>query len=330
MVSKIILCLALLLALALAPQTSLAVPTKGVDKKTSSAKKSTKTCHVSKSSSRSSSKEKRSYSSSRRRHRSYSRDDDEDYADDSSIRSRSSEDYADDDFVPTYYKAAAKSTYEDFVPKYYKPGSRTASADPTPSYSSTPTRAGIIDSKPLMKVTPQRDGRFLLEPLGPKPKVGPNSKADEKKDVASGGKGYNRYEPWNFRDLVLSMAKGYQGTPYCMGGSLEYGNSTDCSGFVQYIYKGFKINMPRSSSEQSEVGQTVTHTLDYSKLLPGDILFFSRAGHSVGTTAIYLGDGKMRHASSYRTGVIITDLREGNYDTRFVVAKRVFEVAYLK
>jgi cell wall-associated NlpC family hydrolase len=318
MVSKIILCLALLLALALAPQTSLAVPTKGVDKKTSSAKKSTKTCHVSKSSSRSSSKEKRSYSSSRRRHRSYSRDDDEDYADDSSSRSRSSEDYADDDFVPTYYKP-------------YKSASKSVSSyDPTPTYNATPTRAGIIDSKPLMKVTPQRDGRFLLEPLGPKPKVGPNSKADEKKDVASGGKGYNRYEPWNFRDLVLSMAKGYQGTPYCMGGSLEYGNSTDCSGFVQYIYKGFKINMPRSSSEQSEVGQTVTHTLDYSKLLPGDILFFSRAGHSVGHTGIYLGDGKMIHASSYRTGVIITDLREGNYDNRFVVAKRVFEVAYLK
>jgi hypothetical protein len=318
MVSKIILCLALLLALALAPQTSLAVPTKGVDKKTSSAKKSTKTCHVSKSSSHSSSKEKRSYSSSRRRHRSYSRDDDEDYADDSSSRSRSSEDYADDDFVPTYYKP-------------YKSASKSVSSyDPTPTYNATPTRAGIIDSKPLMKVTPQRDGRFLLEPLGPKPKVGPNSKADEKKDVASGGKGYNRYEPWNFRDLVLGMAKGYQGTPYCMGGSLEYGNSTDCSGFVQYIYKGFKINMPRSSSEQSEVGQTVTHALDYSKLLPGDILFFSRAGHSVGHTGIYLGDGKMIHASSYRTGVIITDLREGNYDNRFVVAKRVFEVAYLK
>jgi cell wall-associated NlpC family hydrolase len=182
-----------------------------------------------------------------------------------------------------------------------------------------------------MKVTPQRDGRFLLEPLGPKPKVGPNSKADEQKnDVATGGKGYNRYEPWNFRDLVLSMAKGYQGTPYSMGASLEYGNSTDCSGFVQYIYKGFKINMPRSSCEQAEVGQTVTRTLDYSKLVPGDILFFSRAGHSVGHTGIYIGEGKMIHASTYRTGVIVTNLREGNYDNRFVVAKRVFEVAYLK
>jgi cell wall-associated NlpC family hydrolase len=181
-----------------------------------------------------------------------------------------------------------------------------------------------------MKVTPQRDGKFLLEPLAPKPKVGPTSRLEEKNNVAPGGRGYNLYEPWNFRDLVLSMAKGYQGTPYSMGASLEYGNSTDCSGFVQYIYKGFQINMPRSSSEQSQVGQTVTRNLDYSKLVPGDILFFSRGGHSVGHTGIYLGEGKMIHASTYRTGVIITDLRQGSYDHRFVVAKRVFEVSYLK
>jgi cell wall-associated NlpC family hydrolase len=305
MVCRIILCLALMLALAIAPETSFAVPTKGVEKKASSTKKSTKTektCQAAKSSARSASKEKRSYSSSRRRSRSSSRSNDDDYAD-----------------------------TEDFTPTYYKPSTRATATDYAPSYSTTPIRAGVIDSKPLMKVTPQRDGRFLLEPLGPKPKAGPNSKADEQKnDVASGGRGYNRYEPWNFRDLVLTMAKGYQGTPYSMGGSLEYGNSTDCSGFVQYIYKGFKINMPRSSYEQAEVGQTVTRTLDYSKLVPGDILFFSRAGHSVGHTGIYLGEGKMIHASTYRTGVIITNLREGNYDNRFVVAKRVFEVAYLK
>jgi cell wall-associated NlpC family hydrolase len=88
--------------------------------------------------------------------------------------------------------------------------------------------------------------------------------------------------------------------------------------------------MPRSSREQAEVGQTVTSTMDFSKLVPGDLLFFSRGGHSVGHAGIYIGEGKMIHASTYRTGVIITDLREGGYQNRFVVAKRVFEVAYLK
>jgi cell wall-associated NlpC family hydrolase len=308
MVTKIILCLTLMLALALAPKNSLAVPTKGVNKKTTltrKSSKSSKSSNVSKSSHRS--KEKKSYSSTRRRHRSYSRDDEEDNG-----------------------SSGSYSDLEDFTPKYYKPYKSARTYESTPTYTSTPYKAGVVETKPLMKVIPQRDGRFLIEPLGPKPKVGPNSKLDKEKDVASGGRGYNRYEPWDFRDLVMTMAKGYYGTPYCMGASLEYGNSTDCSGFVQYIYKGFKINLPRSSAEQAQVGKSVAHTMDFSKLLPGDLLFFSRGGHSVGHAGIYLGEGKMIHASTYRTGVTITDLRQGNYDSRFVVAKRVFEVSYLK
>jgi hypothetical protein len=304
MIRKIILCLTLMLALALAPQSSLAVPTKAVQKKTTltrKSSKSSKSCQVSKSSHRS---KKRSYSSSRKRHRSYSRDDDED----------TGNSYAD---------------LEGFTPTYYKPYKSARNYESSPIYSSMPYKAGVVETKPLMKVIPQRDGRFLLEPLGPKPKVGPNSKLDKENDVASGGRGYNLYEPWNFRDLVLSMAKGFYGTPYCMGATLDRSNATDCSGFVQYIYKGFKINLPRSSREQAQVGQSITHTLDYSKLLPGDLLFFSRGGHSVGHAGIYLGEGKMIHASSYRTGVTITDLRQGNYDNRFVVAKRVFTVSYL-
>lgn len=308
MVKKIILCLTLMLALALTPQISLAVPTtKEVSKKTTLTRKpskSSKSCQASKSSHRS----KRSYASSHRRHRSYSREDNDD-----------------EDTGNSY------SGLEDFTPTYYKPYKSARNYEPTPAYSSAPYKAGVVETKPLMKVIPQRDGRFLIEPLGPKPKVGPNSKLDKEKDVASGDRGYNKYEPWDFRDLVLSMAKGYYGTPYCMGATLDRSNATDCSGFVQYIYKGFKINLPRSSSEQAQVGQSViTNTLDYSKLLPGDLLFFSRSGHSVGHAGIYLGEGKMIHASSYRTGVTITDLRQGNYDNRFVVAKRVFEVSYLK
>ncbi|MFZ2089395.1 MAG: C40 family peptidase [Desulfobaccales bacterium] len=299
MAKKLLLCLVLILAIACLPETGFTAPTKGVSKKTSLSRKSTTSTKAS------SSRSKQSdyyyvttYSYSKR---------------------RSYRDADDEDFTPTYYRPAASAR-----PSY----------DSTPSYTPSPVRAGITDTKPLMKVTPQRDGRFLLEPMGPKPKSGPSSKLDDSKNtagnVAPGGRGYNLYEPWNFRDLVLSMAKGYTGTPYRMGGSLEYSNATDCSGFVQYIYKGFKINLPRSSIEQAQVGQSVTHSMDFSKLVPGDILFFSRAGRSVGHTGIYLGEGKMIHASTYRTGVIITDLKDGHYDHRFVVAKRVFEVAYLK
>jgi cell wall-associated NlpC family hydrolase len=280
---KLILCSVLALGLLL-PETGLAVPTKQVNKKSTSLKgkksntestratKSTKS--TSKKTVRSAAKKKRTYSTSRRR------------------------------------------------------------ATPTPSYQ--PYTAGIGETKPLMKVIPQRDGRFLLEPLTPKtpkdklgPLSGPTSRLDDKDKVVP-GRGYNLYEPWNFRELVLAMAKGYQGTPYSMGGSLSYGNATDCSGFVQYIYQGFQINLPRSSREQAHVGKVVTHNMDFSKLVPGDLLFFSRRGYRVGHAGIYLGEGKMIHASSRGRGVTITDLRENYYQNTFVVAKRVFEVTYLK
>jgi cell wall-associated NlpC family hydrolase len=68
--------------------------------------------------------------------------------------------------------------------------------------------------------------------------------------------------------------------------------------------------------------------MDFSKLLPGDLLFFRRGGRSVGHAGIYLGEGKMIHASNHRYGVTVTDLRQPYYEGTFVVAKRVFEVKY--
>ena len=191
--------------------------------------------------------------------------------------------------------------------------------------------SGVSETPPLMKVTPQRDGRFLLEPLSPKKQSRPLSRTPSPppvEKIASADRNYNRFEPWDFKDLILTQASSYKGTPYCYGGSLATGSSTDCSGFVQYIYHGFKIDLPRSSAEQAQVGKVVTRNMDFSKLLPGDLLFFSRGGRSIGHAGIYLGEGKMIHASTYRTGVIVTDLRQSNYEGNFVVAKRVFEVKY--
>ncbi len=206
-------------------------------------------------------------------------------------------------------------------------------------YDSIPRKsAGVSETPPLMKVTPQRDGRFLLEPLSPK-KPGPGSSLSRPLSQLNTAppppptpsfRDYNRFEPWNFSDLVLTQAKYYKDTPYSRGGSLATGYATDCSGFVQYIYKGFKIDLPRSSAEQAQVGKVAARTMDFSKLLPGDLLFFSRGGRHIGHAGIYLGEGKMIHASNRRVGVTVTDLRQPYYEGTFVVAKRVFEVQYPK
>jgi cell wall-associated NlpC family hydrolase len=198
-----------------------------------------------------------------------------------------------------------------------------------PSY---PERRTVTETAPLMKVTPQRDGKFVLEPLTPKKTLSPPitqpSKQEAKDDrVSSAPPKYNTSEPWNFSELILSRANAYKHAPYARGASLANSSATDCSGFVQFIYNGFKIDLPRSSAEQAQVGKVVTRQMDFSKLLPGDLLFFRRGG-PVGHAGIYLGEGKMIHASNHRYGVTVTDLRQPYYEGTFEVAKRVFEVKY--
>jgi cell wall-associated NlpC family hydrolase len=225
-------------------------------------------------------------------------------------------------------KVANKSKSSKNSKNSRKHSSRRSYADS----DTAPYRASVAETPPLMKVVPQRDGKFLLEPMGPKKSPAPLTKPSSKPEISSDRSAvrptYNRFEPWNFSELVLAQAKSYQDAPYARGGSLESGNATDCSGFVQYIYHGFKIDLPRSSCEQAQVGKVVSQQMDFSRLLPGDLLFFRRGGGSVGHAGIYLGEGKMIHASNHRNGVTVTDLRQPYYEGTFVVAKRVFEVKY--
>jgi len=231
-------------------------------------------------------------------------------------------------------KVAAKSKSSKNSKTYRTRSSRSRSegvveSSMVPGYSE---RRAVSETPPLMKVTPQRDGKFVLEPLTPKKTLSPPitqpSKQEAKDDrVSSAPPKYNTFEPWNFSELILSRAKAYEHAPYARGASLANSSATDCSGFVQFIYHGFKIDLPRSSAEQAQVGKVVTRQMDFSKLLPGDLLFFRRGG-PVGHAGIYLGEGKMIHASNHRNGVIVTDLRQGYYGGTLEVAKRVFEVKY--
>jgi cell wall-associated NlpC family hydrolase len=231
-------------------------------------------------------------------------------------------------------KVAKKSKSSKSSKTYQRRSSRSRSGEVyessmVPTYSE---RRTVTETPPLMKVTPQRDGKFVLEPLTPKktgtPPITQPAKQEAKNDrISSAPPKYNTFEPWNFSELILSRANAYKHAPYARGASLENSSATDCSGFVQFIYHGFKIDLPRSSAEQAQVGKVVTRQMDFSKLLPGDLLFFRRGG-PVGHAGIYLGEGKMIHASNHRYGVTVTDLRQPYYEGTFEVAKRVFEVKY--
>lgn len=91
---------------------------------------------------------------------------------------------------------------------------------------------------------------------------------------------------------IANYACQFVGNPYVAGGT-SLTNGADCSGFVMSVYKNFGYSLPRSSYAQSSVGKSVS----YAEAQPGDIIYYG--GH----VAIYIGNGRIVHASTERTGI---------------------------
>ena len=114
----------------------------------------------------------------------------------------------------------------------------------------------------------------------------------------------------NKREEIANFAKSFVGGRYIYGGTNPY-IGADCSGFVKYILANAAgVGLPRTSSEQCTRGTTVASA---DQLQPGDLIFYG-SGRSVSHVAMYIGDGKVVHASSSRTGIIIS-----NYNYRPVI-----------
>lgn len=98
---------------------------------------------------------------------------------------------------------------------------------------------------------------------------------------------------------VVEYAKQFLGNPYVWGGT-SLTNGCDCSGFTMRVFEHFGYSLSRTSGAQSGNGTRV----DLSEIQPGDLLFYSYGG-SIGHVAIYIGGGKIIHASTEKTGICI-------------------------
>ena len=91
---------------------------------------------------------------------------------------------------------------------------------------------------------------------------------------------------------IANYALQFVGNPYVPGGT-SLVSGCDCSGFVMRVYKDFGYTLPRTSTSMRSVGTEVS----YDDARAGDIVCY--AGH----VAIYLGGGRIVHASTQKTGI---------------------------
>ena len=113
---------------------------------------------------------------------------------------------------------------------------------------------------------------------------------------------------------VVAYAKTLLGCKYVYGGTTTKG--FDCSGFTQYVYKHFGLNLNRTAAAQYSNGTSV------SNLQAGDLVMFGKSG--INHVGIYIGGNTFIHAANPSKGVTTDTLSSGYYKTNYVGARRIY------
>ena len=113
---------------------------------------------------------------------------------------------------------------------------------------------------------------------------------------------------------LLTLCASYLGTPYRYGGNDRDG--LDCSGLTTIVYREvYGIDLHRRSIDQYEKDVPKVRLEGFQQ---GDLLFFTTNGRGTCShVGIYLKGGRFVHASSTR-GVVVDNLSDTYYSTRFL------------
>lgn len=101
------------------------------------------------------------------------------------------------------------------------------------------------------------------------------------------------------RQEIVDFALQFEGNPYVYGGT-SLTNGTDCSGFTMSVFREFGYELPRVAAAQYEASRKK----EISELEAGDLVFY---GAGISHVALYIGDGKIIHASTSASGIKISD-----------------------
>lgn len=119
------------------------------------------------------------------------------------------------------------------------------------------------------------------------------------------------------QDQLLNIAKEQLGVPYVFGGTSSQG--FDCSGYTHFIFKQLGVDIPRTTIQQSYVGDPVSK----KNLQVGDLVFFKNTYRKgISHVGIYVGENNFISATSSR-GIDIVSLDNSYWGPKYAGARRV-------
>lgn len=117
---------------------------------------------------------------------------------------------------------------------------------------------------------------------------------------------------------ALDYALSLTGTRYRYGGTSPR-EGFDCSGFVQYVFGHFGVELPRTARDMAGALPRIRR----DELRPGDLVFFNTSGKTFSHVGIYLGDDKFVHAPSTASKrVMVSNLNDDYWRARLTGLRR--------
>jgi N-acetylmuramoyl-L-alanine amidase len=142
-------------------------------------------------------------------------------------------------------------------------------------------------------------------------------------EVSRSGGQADRSTVTSLASELLEYSKRFLGVPYKWAGTSPK-TGFDCSGFTQYVFKHFDIDLNRIAADQSRQGEQISK----QDLQSGDLVFFDTSGKVNGQithVGIYIGDGKFIHASSPGSDVKYDTINDGFYQRTYVAGRRIIK-----
>ena len=99
---------------------------------------------------------------------------------------------------------------------------------------------------------------------------------------------------------IVDFALQFVGNPYVYGGT-SLTNGADCSGFVMSVFAEFGYELPRVAAAQCSASEKKS----IADIEVGDLVFYGEG--CIDHVALYIGDGKIVHASTAATGIKVSD-----------------------